>query len=95
MLKPSVDEMRAALDSARGTPVSGSGSEPAAAEMARCLVYLHERNVQLEKVYEAVEAWLHSGLAEQEHAGLLRALGQARDVEQRCTHQDPDDVLGL
>ncbi len=91
MSKPSVGEIRAALDLAGNTPESAAGE----IEMARCLLYLHERNVQLERVYEAVESWLHSGLAEREHGVLLRALEQAREAERHSTHRDSDESLGL
>jgi ribosomal protein S16 len=38
------------------------------------LLYLHERNKHLEKVYEHINHYLHSGQAPREHSMLLRAI---------------------
>ena len=91
MLKPTLEETQAALEAANAMQNAGIDS----ADVGRCLLYFHERNLHLERVYAAVERYLHSGLAEREHAQLLKLLEQARDSERHWTHEDDGGVLGL
>jgi hypothetical protein len=45
-------------------------------------------------VLHAAEAYLHSGLAETEHTQLIRAIEQARAVDERGSYKEPA-ALGL
>ncbi len=91
MAKPTDEELLAAVAAARRVLERGDD----ATGIARCLVWLHDRNLHLEQVYEAAERYLHSGLAEPEHARLLRALEATRDAERREAHRDAEDTFGL
>ncbi|HSG11305.1 MAG TPA: hypothetical protein VLB10_06110 [Gammaproteobacteria bacterium] len=91
MAKPNADDIHQAISAAREL----SDDETAQGRLARCFLYLHDRNLQLEDVYEHVENYLNSGMAEHEHARLLASLEHARAADQDREHADRDESLGL
>jgi len=91
MAKPHTSDIHQAVETARGLTADESG----VGTLARCFLYLHDRNLHLEEVYEHVENYLHSGMAEQEHARMVTALDQAREADHRQGHEDSDEPLGL
>ena len=91
MAKPNADDIHQAISAAREL----SDDETAQGRLARCFLYLHDRNLQLEDVYEHVENYLNSGMAEHEHARLLASLEHAREADQDREHADRDESLGL
>ena len=91
MAKPPASDIHQAVETARELSID----ESAVGMLARCFLYFHERNLHLEEVYELVENYLRSGMAEQEHARLVTALDQAREAEHRQGHKDSDEPLGL
>jgi hypothetical protein len=91
MAKPNADDIHQAMLAAREL----SDDESAQGKLARCFLYLHDRNLQLEDVYEHVENYLNSGMAEQEHARLLITLEHAREADHDREHADRGESLGL
>ena len=91
MAKPDASDIHQAVETASELTADATG----VGLLARCFLYLHERNRHLEEVYEHVENYLNSGLAEQEHARLVSALDQAREAQHRLGHEDSDEPLGL
>jgi hypothetical protein len=91
MAKPNADDIHQAVEAARAR-VGGDTDEAA---LARCFLYLHDRNRQLESVYEQIEKYLNSGMAEHEHSQLLVTLEHAREADHRWAHEDQDEILGL
>ena len=91
MGKPHADDIHRAMDIAGKLAAEESDN----GHLARCFLYFHERNLHLESVYEHVENYLHSGMAEREHARLLQVLEQAREAGYRQEHEDRDETLGL
>lgn len=59
--------------------------------VARTLLYLKQREHELERVFIAAEHYLHSGLGEHEHSELVRAIEAARKAEDRAIHNEPPD----
>ena len=91
MAKPDASDIHQAIETARGL----IRDESATGTLARCFLYFHDRNLHLEDVYEHVENYLNSGMAEQEHARLVTALDHAREAAHRQGHEDSDEPLGL
>jgi hypothetical protein len=91
MAKPDADEIHEVLELAREL----AGDEEDQGKLARCLLYFHDRNLHLEQVYQDVEHYLLSGLAEFEHARLLGTLERAREADLRWVRDDQDEILGL
>ncbi|HEB59958.1 MAG TPA: hypothetical protein ENJ01_12100 [Gammaproteobacteria bacterium] len=91
MSRPTAEEFHTALDAAR--EMRARGEDPYG--LARCFDYLHERNLHLEQVFERVEHFLRSGMAEREHTRLMLSLEKAREAEHRWVHDDQDEPLGL
>jgi hypothetical protein len=91
MAKPNADEIHQALELAR----EQAGDKTDEGRLARCFLYYHDRNLNLEEVYENTEHYLRSGMAEHEHARLLEALERAREAEHRQEHEDQDESMGL
>ena len=63
--------------------------------LAKSFLYFHERNLYLEQVYEQLEQYLRSGMAERQHTRLITTLERARDAEYRCQHHDREGTFGL
>jgi hypothetical protein len=91
MAKPDADEIHEALELAGEL----AGEEEDQGILARCFLYCHHRNLHLEEVYEGVEHYLNSGMAEFEHAQLLETLEHAREADLRWEREDHDGILGL
>lgn len=62
--------------------------------LARALLHCQYEARFLWQVVQAAENYLHSGLAEQEHTGLLQALQQLREVDARTEGRE-DPTFGL
>ena len=91
MAKPNADEIHRLVELARGLARDDTDE----GRLARCFLYFHDRNLSLEEVYESVEHYLRSGMAEHEHARLLETLERAREAEHRREHEDEDESMGL
>ncbi|MGB5260786.1 MAG: hypothetical protein WBO34_09730 [Gammaproteobacteria bacterium] len=91
MAKPHADDIHRAVETAMGL----AADESAEGTLARCFLYLHDRNQHLEEVYQHVENYMNTGMAEQEHARLVTALDHAREAQHRQGHEDSDEPLGL
>ena len=91
MAKPDASDIHQAVETATELTTDESGM----GRLARCFLYLHDRNQHLEEVYVQVENYLNSGMAEQEHARLVSALDHAREAQHRQGREDSDEPLGL
>jgi hypothetical protein len=87
MRKLTKDQLEHAL--ARATAMHAAGDDPDF--LASALLGLSERVGYLEKVYEAVEHFLHSGQGVREHSRLMRALEAARSGEAQARGEAPGD----
>ncbi|UCE89287.1 MAG: hypothetical protein JSW10_00120 [Pseudomonadota bacterium] len=87
MRKPTTDELEHAL--ARAAAMRAAEDDPDF--LAKSLLSLSERVGYLEKVYEAVEHYMHSGQGVREHSQLMRALEAARRGESQAQGQNPRD----
>jgi hypothetical protein len=91
LAKPNANDLHRALEVARQL----AGDDTDEGVLARSFLYFHDRNVGLEDVYEHVENYLNSGMAEHEHTRLLASLEHARAADQNREHADRDETLGL
>jgi hypothetical protein len=87
MSKPTEQELKEALELARQMRESGQDSH----FIAKCLLNQHYRIGYLEEVLLAVERYLRSGMAEDEHRRLLKSLEKARQAELNTAKQKTDD----
>ena len=85
MGKPTEAEYESALTEA--ARMRESGEDPNF--VAKTLLNLDYRFQHLEKVYEALEAWLHSGQSVQEHTRLMLLLDRYRNMD-RVPGEEPD-----
>ena len=90
MGKPTEEEFAQALAEAKRMREQGEDAHC----VAKALLNLNYRNESLVRVLHAAEAYLHSGLAETEHTQLIRAIEQARAVDERGSYKEPA-ALGL
>jgi hypothetical protein len=90
MSKPTEQELMAALELAKRMREQGKDAQ----FIAKSLLSHHYRLGYLEDVLHAVERFLRSGMAEDEHRRLLKALEKARQSEDRTAKQNNDE-LGL
>lgn len=90
MAKPTEQELAEALALAKR--MREQGKDPHF--LAKSLLSHHYRLGYLEDVLRAVERYLHSGMAEEEHRRLLKTLEQARRAEARTANQSSNE-LGL
>jgi hypothetical protein len=88
MSKPTEEELNRALQVA--AKMRESGQDPDF--IAKALLNHHYRLGLLEAVHQAVEHYLHSGLAEREHAVLLKTLDKLRKAEDRTSGGDHTDI---
>jgi len=86
MSKPSEQELNTALDQAR--KMRETGMDPA--YLAKTLLSHHYRLGLMEEVFAALERYLHSGQAEEEHRHLLKAVEKVRQAEDRTAKVHPD-----
>ena len=71
---PAQHELRTAIEAAERMRASGQDPEC----LAAALCYFKDRSEKFERAFHAAERYLHSGLAEQEHSQLVRAIEAAR-----------------
>lgn len=90
MAKPTEQELEAALALAKQMREQGKDTH----FIAKSLLSHHYRIGVLEQVLHAVERYLHSGMAEEEHRRLIKAVEKARQAEGRTAKQEQDN-LGL
>ncbi len=87
-MKPNSDQLKAALEAAERLRESGDDPD----FLAKSLLYLYQRNEDLEKVLEHVERYLQFGLPTEEHAQLELLLEAAKIRELRSTGEDPEEI---
>jgi hypothetical protein len=80
-MKPTDNELEMAIVAAKAMRTRGQDEH----HVAATLLYLYQRQQDLEKVYVAAETYLHSAQPESQRATLRRALEAARKNEQRET----------
>jgi hypothetical protein len=90
MKRPSEEQMKAAGDQAEQLRAAGQDVN----SLGHAFLYLLHRCEYLEKVHEAAELYVRFGLAEAEHARLIKALDQAR-LEEAREREDEEGDLGL
>lgn len=90
MSKPTDQELATALELAKR--MREQGKDPHF--IAKSLLSHHYRLGYLEDVLQIVERYLRSGMAEDEHQRLLKAVEKARQAEARTAKQNSDE-LGL
>ncbi len=87
-MKPNSDQLKAALEAAEGMRESGNDPD----FLAKSLLYLHQRNEDLEKILEHAERYLQFGLPTEEHAQLKLLLEAAKIRELRSMGKDPEEI---
>jgi hypothetical protein len=90
MGKPTDQELEVALNEARRLRENGEDSH----FLGKALLNFHYQNAFLLDVLHAAERYLHSGLAEQEHTRLQRAINKAREIDDYTAHRQHES-LGL
>jgi hypothetical protein len=90
MKRPSEEQMKAAGGQAEQLRAAGQDVN----SLGHAFLYLLHRCEYLEKVHEAAELYVRFGLAEAEHARLIKALDQAR-LEEAREREDEEGDLGL
>lgn len=90
MSKPTDQELATALAFAQH--MREQGKDPNF--LAKSFLSHHYRIGYLQEVVQAVERFLRSGMAEDEHRRLLKLLEKVRLAEERTTQQNSDE-LGL
>lgn len=87
MSKPTEQELSAALELAKRMREQGKDPQ----FIAKCLLSHHYRIGYLEEVLQAVERYLRSGMAHEEHRRLLKTVEKARQAEDRTAKQNSDE----
>lgn len=87
MTKPTSAQFQQALQVAEHMREQNTDAQ----HLAKSLQYLHRRVTQLEEVLQHADLYLHSGLAEQEHARLVRAIEAAKRAERKESERDSED----
>jgi len=77
MSKATAEEIKQAIDFARKLREQGQDQH----HLVKVLLDYHEQLHYLQPVVVATERYLHSGLSEQEHAMLLRAMEAMRQAQ--------------
>ena len=90
MGKPSEQELAQALKEAQR--MREQGEDPDC--VAKALLSLHYQSGFLIHVLRVAENYLHSGMAEREHAALVRAIEKFRAVDDIDSHRERP-ALGL
>jgi hypothetical protein len=86
-MKPTEAELEMAIVAAERMFETGSDDH----HLAKSLLYLYQRLQKVERVRQAAENYLHSGLEESRHAELSRAIEAARKTEAQLTGEIPED----
>lgn len=90
MGQPTENELETALSEAKRLRESGEDSH----FIGKALLNCHYRMTFLLEVLHAVETYLHSGLAEQEHTRLQLAIDKVRHIDDRGSHRE-HGTMGL
>lgn len=90
MGKPTDRELQTALTEAKRLRESGEDS----CFLGKALLNCQYQHSHLLDVLRAAEQYLHSGLAEQEHTRLLRAIDKARAIDNRDARRE-QETIGL
>jgi hypothetical protein len=86
IMKPDENELKLALDEAeriRGTDEDGHC-------LGKSLLYLYQRNRELEQVFKHVEKYLKFGLPVEEHSALVKLVDEIREHTEKI-----DDSKGF
>lgn len=89
-MKPTENELATALQTAEG--MRDRGEDPD--HLAKVLLYLHRRDLMLERVLDHLELFLRFGLPVEEHMKLVRLVEEAKIQEAREQGGEPGK-LGL
>jgi enoyl-CoA hydratase/carnithine racemase len=87
-VKPSGEELKAALEEAERIRESGEDAH----FLAKSLLYLHQRNSDLEKVVEHAERYIQFGLPVEEHTQLKLLLDEAKTRELRSLGEEREEI---
>jgi hypothetical protein len=87
-VKPSRDELKAALEEAER--IRESGDDPSF--VAKSLLYLHQRNSDLEKILVHAERYIQFGLPVEEHTQLKLLLEEAKTHELRSMGEEAEEI---
>ncbi|MCP3671143.1 MAG: hypothetical protein GY814_12065 [Gammaproteobacteria bacterium] len=85
-MKPIKDEFRIALDEAERIRDADEDLN----HIAKCLLYLHQRNGDLEQILAHLEKYLRFGLPVEEHSVLIRLVDGIKEGSRA-----PDDSKGF
>ncbi len=85
-MKPNANELKIALDEA--TRMRAKDEDPLF--LAKSLIYLQQRNSDLENVFQHLEKYLRFGFPVEEHAALVRLVDTIREKQ-----EDIDDAKGF
>lgn len=87
-MKPSDEELKAALEEAER--IRESADDPNF--LAKSLLYLHQRNADLEKILEHAERYIQFGLPVEEHTRLKLLLEEAKTRELRSLGEEQEEM---
>ena len=85
-MKPSANELKIALDEA--VRMRAQDEDPLF--LAKSLIYLQQRNGDLENVFRHLEKYLQFGFPVEEHSALVRLVAGIREK-----NEDIDDAKGF
>jgi hypothetical protein len=88
MGKPTDQELETALTEAKRLRESGEDSR----FLGKALLNCHYQHSCLLDVLHAAERYFHSGMAEQEHSRLLRAIDKAREMDDRDSRRERETI---
>lgn len=89
-MKPTEEEFQLALAEAQRMREQGDDAH----YLAKALLNLNYRQQHYASLFQAVERYFRSGQAEHEHALLLKAIEQVRQMDERTAGGEHED-LGL
>lgn len=87
-MKPTDNELEMALVAAKAMRTSGTDEH----HVAAALLYLYQRQQDLEIVRAAAESYLDTGQNEVQQAELVRAIEAAREKELRAMGMEGEDL---
>ena len=90
MSKPNPQELEHALTKAQEMREMGNDQDFIAKSLLNC----HYQSTYLEQVLHAAEHYINSGLGEREHTRLIQAINKAREVDEKSSKVNHQD-LGL
>ncbi|MCP3664121.1 MAG: hypothetical protein GY696_16795 [Gammaproteobacteria bacterium] len=83
-MKPTEEELLLALELAEDMHERDHDSQ----HIAQTLLYLHQRNQELEKILEHVDRFLRFGMPTEEHAKLVNLVNKIREQEREESGED-------